>query len=45
LDDELLIACGEKALRLTKVQPAGKPAMTTDAFLRGSPLAKGVVLL
>jgi methionyl-tRNA formyltransferase len=45
LDDELLIACGEKALRLTKVQPAGKPAMTTDAFLRGSPVAKGVVLL
>jgi methionyl-tRNA formyltransferase len=45
LDDEMLIACGEKALRLTKVQPAGKPAMITDAFLRGSPLAKGVVLL
>jgi methionyl-tRNA formyltransferase len=45
LDDDMLIACGEKALRLTKVQPAGKPAMTTDAFLRGSPLAKGVVLL
>jgi methionyl-tRNA formyltransferase len=44
LDDDLLIACGENALRLTKVQPAGKPAMTTDAFLRGSPVVKGVVL-
>lgn len=45
LDDELLIACGKKALRLIKVQPAGKPVMTTEAFLHGTPVAKGVILL
>jgi methionyl-tRNA formyltransferase len=45
LDDSLLIACGEGALRLLKIQPAGKPAMTTDAFLHGSPVVKGTVLL
>lgn len=45
LDDELLIACGKRALRLTKVQPAGKPVMTTDAFLHGTSVAKGFILL
>lgn len=45
LDEGLLIACGKSALRLTKVQPAGKPVMTTKAFLHGSPVAKGFVLL
>jgi methionyl-tRNA formyltransferase len=45
LDEGLLVACGDSALRLTKVQPAGKPVMTTEAFLHGSPVAKGTVLL
>ena len=35
LDDRLTIACGEGALRLTRLQrPGGKP-MAADAFLRG----------
>jgi methionyl-tRNA formyltransferase len=42
LDDGLLVACGEGALRLTRVQLAGRAAMDTDAFLRGHPLAAGV---
>ena len=45
LDDELLIACGKSALRLIQVQPAGKPKMTAGAFLKGTPVAKGLVLL
>jgi len=44
LDDNLLIACGDDALRLTEVQPAGKPKMSAEDFLRGSPVPKGEVL-
>ena len=36
LDDALTIACGDGAVRLLRVQKAGKPAMDTDEFLRGS---------
>mgnify|MGYP000212236686 CR=1 FL=1 len=35
LDDGLLIACGDGALRLKQVQPAGKPSMKAEDFLRG----------
>lgn len=35
LDDRLLIACGEGALRLTMVQRPGKAMTDADAFLRG----------
>lgn len=45
LDDNLLIACGKSALRLLKVQPAGKPKMDAEAFLKGTPVAKALVLL
>ncbi len=41
LDDRLLIACGEGAVRLTKVQREGKSAMAADDFLRGNPVATG----
>ena len=45
LDDDLLIACGEGALRLIEVQPAGKQKMTADAYKQGANLAKGDKLL
>lgn len=44
LDDQLTIACGEGALKLLTLQPAGKGAMDAAAFLNGRPLAKGEVL-
>jgi methionyl-tRNA formyltransferase len=44
LDDRLLVACGEGALRLTRVQLAGRAAMDAVAFLRGHPLAAGTHL-
>jgi methionyl-tRNA formyltransferase len=44
LDDAGLIACGEGALRLLRVQRAGKGEMAIDEFLRGRRLTKGAVL-
>jgi len=44
LDDQLTIACGEGALRLTRLQRAGKSAMTADELLRGFALKKGDLL-
>jgi methionyl-tRNA formyltransferase len=44
LDDKLTVACGEGALRPTRLQRAGKPAMGLDEFLRGNPIAKGALL-
>lgn len=44
LDDELTVACAERAVRLTKVQRAGKKPMSADAFLRGVDLPAGTVL-
>jgi methionyl-tRNA formyltransferase len=41
LDDALTIACGEDALRLVRVQRAGRGPMDTRDFLRGFPLQKG----
>jgi methionyl-tRNA formyltransferase len=35
LDDKFTIACGEGALRPTRLQRAGKAAMSTQDFLRG----------
>ena len=35
LDDGFTVACGSGALRLLKVQRAGRPAAAGDAFLRG----------
>lgn len=44
LDDALTIACGARALQLTLVQRAGRPAMETAALLRGRAIAEGTVL-
>ncbi|OYV34496.1 MAG: methionyl-tRNA formyltransferase [Acidocella sp. 20-61-6] len=41
LDDRLTIACGEGALRPTRLQRAGKTALSTSEFLRGFPVAAG----
>lgn len=41
LDDKLTIACGEGALRITRLQRAGKNAMSTADFLRGTKLPEG----
>jgi methionyl-tRNA formyltransferase len=43
LDDDLLIACGEGALRLSRLQRSGKAAMAAADFLRGNPLQPGDV--
>jgi methionyl-tRNA formyltransferase len=40
----LTIACGIGALRLTRVQAAGRAAMSAEAFLRGHRIAAGEVL-
>lgn len=44
LDGALLIACGEGAVRLTLVQPAGKGAMDARAFLNGRDIPAGLKL-
>ena len=41
LPDGLTIACGEKALRVTRLQRAGKAAMSAEDFLRGCKLPEG----
>ncbi len=41
LDDNLLIACGQKALRIKRLQKAGKKPMSAETFLLGFPLKKG----
>jgi methionyl-tRNA formyltransferase len=44
LDDRLLVACGEGAVRLLKVQREGKGAQDADVFLRGQAVAAGTKL-
>ena len=44
LNDDLAIACGEGAIRPTRLQRAGKPAMDHADFLRGNSVSKGAVL-
>ncbi len=41
LDDRLAVACGGAALRLIRVQRAGKQAAPAEDFLRGYPLPPG----
>jgi methionyl-tRNA formyltransferase len=43
LDDRLTVACGEGAVRILELQRAGRQAMKTDEFLRGSSVAPGTV--
>jgi methionyl-tRNA formyltransferase len=44
LDDSLLIACGEGAVRLLRAQREGKSAQDAADFLRGFPVAAGTAL-
>lgn len=37
----LVIACGEGALRVTRIQPEGRKAMGAEEFLRGTPFSPG----
>ena len=44
LDARLTIACGTGAVRLTRVQAAGRAGMEAEAYLRGHPVPAGTVL-
>jgi methionyl-tRNA formyltransferase len=44
LDDKLLIACGQGAVRLLTVQREGKSVQDAETFLRGFPVPAGAVL-
>ncbi|MBI1868506.1 MAG: methionyl-tRNA formyltransferase [Methylocystis sp.] len=44
LDDRGLVACGDGALRLVRVQRGGGAPMSVDEFLRGRKLAPGALL-
>jgi methionyl-tRNA formyltransferase len=44
LDNRLTVACGEGALRILELQRAGRQAMKTEEFLRGTPLVPGTKL-
>jgi len=41
LDDQLTVACGEGAVRVVELQRAGRQPMNAEAFLRGTPVARG----
>lgn len=43
LDDALTIACGEGAVRLTRLQKAGGKPLSAQDFLRGTTFAQGTV--
>jgi len=45
LDDALTVACGDGALRLTRLQRAGKSAMAAADFLRGTRVPVGTNFL
>ena len=44
LDDRLAVACGQGAVRLLRLQRAGKGALDAPEFLRGFPVPPGVRL-
>ncbi|CUI52284.1 methionyl-tRNA formyltransferase [Cognatishimia activa] len=44
LSDDLIVACGEGAVQLSRLQRAGKGAQDADVFLRGQPIAVGTKL-
>lgn len=41
LDEALTVACGDGAVRLTRLQRAGKGLVTAEDFQRGKPIARG----
>jgi methionyl-tRNA formyltransferase len=45
VDDELAIACGEGAIRLQRLQRAGRQPMPASEFLRGTRIAVGTRFL
>jgi methionyl-tRNA formyltransferase len=45
LDDTLSVACGTGAVQLMQIQRAGKAPMEAQAFLRGTPVKAGLVLV
>jgi methionyl-tRNA formyltransferase len=44
IDDRLMVACAEGALRLTELQRAGGRSVTAEEFLRGLKMEKGTEL-
>jgi methionyl-tRNA formyltransferase len=44
LDDSLLVACGEGAVRILRVQREGRGVQDAEAFLRGFPVPAGSLL-
>lgn len=40
-DDRLIVATGNGPLRILSIQPAGKKAMSSEAFMRGYPIRTG----
>lgn len=44
LDEALTVSCGDGAVRLTRLQRAGKGAQDVDVFLRGNALPPGTML-
>lgn len=44
LDDTLTVACGSGAIRVTRIQRAGKPEMAAQDLLRGRPIPAGTRL-
>jgi len=44
LDEDLLVACGEGAVRLMRLQREGRGPQESDVFLRGFPLPPGTKL-
>ena len=44
LDDHLTVACGQGAVRLLRLQRAGRAAQDAEEFLRGRPVPKGTRL-
>ena len=43
LDDNLLVACGEGAVRITRLQKPGKGPMDASDFLRGTKIGRGQI--
>ena len=44
LDDRLTIACGDGAVRIVELQKAGGRPMKAEEFLRGTPIAPGILI-
>ena len=44
LDDRLTVACGDGAIRILSLQPAGRRALMADEYLRGTRVAAGAAL-